>query len=1471
MAGARQVALDQVVDDRHRTGAHHGGASGSGEEFTGDVDTTTVARHADAPEGHAVEALVVGDDVVGDDAAGAATVVRDAAAGGVGEVADDEVVLDLVAEGPGEDADRAGTLDPTVLVDLVEFDHHVAVGEHGAHHVALPEADAAGVVALVARDAVVADPKVRGLLEHLDAAAGDRALQCQAVDARRKGRRVVEVGVAEHGDDGSFTPRLVRIAPEDLADLGVPVREAIRCRRVAVDHRAQTTALQADRLVEDRVLRVFPARGGDDDEVAARGLVDGRLDRGGERINAGVDRGDHADRVGRRRVIGEGDTDLGRLGVVTAGDRDAAGYRTGHARRELGMDAGIAPGGCDHGVHVEVDDRAVLRGEGHRADGRSEAEVALDGIGAANHLARRVRQAGEPHRIDEDGAGAVAEERTWEGYRCGFRGDRLDHRRPIRRVHVNDPGGAVDETGDRDDRGVRVQVGARVVMESPRRRGEGRVVIRIRNAVRRIVRVRHRRVVEHQREDVRGETAGHRHRSVDRRGHEGLVGAELIAVGAGDFAAGPVAEGDGQPSRGSLLAVDRAVGVELGRQVVQHEANDARALGHLGVDMEVRRGVLAVGEVDLLHVGERPDVAGAQRSQLAAGVGAIREEAEDARHLEEIGTAGLGKDRLQVVQVDGVVGGGADQFGHQHQRAGLVVVAEDDVEAFLGLDQVTLRGEGLHDVVAGREQTLGCVGDRGGGNPRIVERRTGVAGHAAGEVGNEGIAAIEETGANLIPGRVVVAADDRLAHDDGRVGLLGPLGVGIIPGVGPGDLESVTGIKLAVAVMIEVLRSRSRGAFAPRERIVVDVGRGRLSVTVEVVDDAVGVLVLIEGDLNAGNQGLPGIHRAFAGIEFRTGQLIAYEACDAAVFARRVVGLAPVDAVVLVEEQHHGLEEVVGRNGIVLGAAEIVAGVGVDDPAARVLGPIGEDLELGLRNTDAIGRIGPAVVGEDRSTIIDDRGQAGRLVAFKTGLGDEPLEEREDLLHRVVALGIRDGGHVDAAVAVAEVEGLAGDADFAGVAEAVLVLVVEDAAFVGTEPAEHRHIAEVRVGRAHVDGDGVEERIEGLVPARELVTARGHVGDGEVAGGRITGDHGEAVAGGTEGVDRVEAHHALTDRRPEDGLLVVRGAAEMIEAERTREAVATGADGGAPLGLDRVGEPEEDVVGTGAKAFGEYRRFVGLHPGVHSLGSFDGGGLVPVAGDARSGLGALPLGAGGRNELHAILAHGQVLDQGLAIGVGVDAAVAQPVNHRSAIDHLRLGAVEFVGCAEGVAEGVGQDRPAENILQHDHEPPEALLAGIRDVVDRRVVVEREDRDLRGGDRVDVQDHLDGALVDAHLAAAHLKPVGQHRNEIPERRIARHAGGACGAVAVGTDRGMALVDHQRRTVHTGGSRGGQRGVVLLDHPTELRHRDSGAVHHLEVETRRLGCLGDQAGDRQGECAPHPLPAPTFRFSHLHSFL
>ena len=191
----------------------------------------------------------------------------------------------------------------------------------------------------------------------------------------------------------------------------------------------------------------------------------------------------------------------------------------------------------------------------------------------------------------------------------------------------------------------------------------------------------------------------------------------------------------------------------------------------------------------------------------------------------------------------------------------------------------------------------------------------------------------------------------------------------------------------------------------------------------------------------------------------------------------------------------HRLEQDLARGRGDLGAGEDCSGIGVDQFLA-VGGGVGVHVDLDLGIELVVGRHVPAVVGLDLAAGVDDGGHAGVLEAQEIHLDDEPLEEGEHLGEGVFARSVGQLGLVDGAVAESEVDVLLGNALLAGVAEAVLIRVVEDRSFEGSEPAIFQDVAQIDVF-ARGDGDRVdaEETIQRGVPGYELVGARRDVGE----------------------------------------------------------------------------------------------------------------------------------------------------------------------------------------------------------------------------------------------------------------------------------------------------------------------------------------------------------------------------------------
>ena len=222
----------------------------------------------------------------------------------------------------------------------------------------------------------------------------------------------------------------------------------------------------------------------------------------------------------------------------------------------------------------------------------------------------------------------------------------------------------------------------------------------------------------------------------------------------------------------------------------------------------------------------------------------------------------------------------------------------------------------------------------------------------------------------------------------------------------------------------------------------------------------------------------------------------------------------------------------------------------------------------------------------------------------------------------------------------------------------------------------------------------------------------------------------------------------------------------------------------------------------------------------------------------------MPARSGRRNDLDAVLAGGEVLDQEGAVGPGLEGAVA----HRDDRTGCRI-----IARAERVAVGIlghlaaGDAVAAARLGQQDAEAPQAeFLRQIRRVVDRLVVVEGEHRDLRGGDGLVVHRDRDRGLAARHRGTAHLvAAVGQHRDEVALGRIEFDR--RIGRGAVGLNRHVAGVEAHRQIPSR--LRRGEvdvLGGVLLDQPA----KHGGGGGRVGVGDRRAVLVDHVDGEHLG---------------------
>ncbi len=416
-----------------------------------------------------------------------------------------------------------------------------------------------------------------------------------------------------------------------------------------------------------------------------------------------------------------------------------------------------------------------------------------------------------------------------------------------------------------------------------------------------------------------------------------------------------------------------------------------------------------------------------------------------------------------------------------------------------------------------------------------------------------------------------------------------------------------------------------------------------------------------------------------------------------------------------------------------------------------------------------------------------------------------------------------------------------------------MVGVGEDGGVEAVEPVEDADLGAQVAGAVavtgpppcvHSDGQGRDHGVQVGVEDGNGVAARRHTADAEVAV-RTAGGGENGLPGGLQ----VQGRPAL-GQGP---------AAEEVEDRRAGHMdVGDGAgDGRAAAGngnwVDFLGEAHKDVGAREAELDKE-GRLIGLDPGVDDLGAFDGGGLRPTR---------------GRGHDNAVFARGQILDQqGAGYGIRLQGTVAQGGD---AVRGVGV-AVGHVAGAERIAEGVRNHRAAVlavaagGLLEDDTElTPVNFTRGrvfqrqVRRAVQGPVILEQEQRDLRGGDRTGLHRHrhvIEGLVrvlsIRQHtdrLAADAVARVGQHRDIVTARRHRRdvHArafGVAAEAAGIALrlrHGGVTGMEAQRQDViRIGGGivRIHREGGVLLQDVAEAADRVAGSILHIQ---HKLRCL------------------------------
>ena len=137
------------------------------------------------------------------------------------------------------------------------------------------------------------------------------------------------------------------------------------------------------------------------------------------------------------------------------------------------------------------------------------------------------------------------------------------------------------------------------------------------------------------------------------------------------------------------------------------------------------------------------------------------------------------------------------------------------------------------------------------------------------------------------------------------------------------------------------------------EGVIIDIGDRRTSVSIEVVDHAIGIGVLVEVQHRARDTRLPFLARRIAGIIFGSRDGIEHHPRDTTVSTRRIDTLSPEEAVGL---PHEGLEAL-GQYLPCLGAISEISVLGLRlhiHDRIRPLAQPGVEHRIGVRGAPGI-------------------------------------------------------------------------------------------------------------------------------------------------------------------------------------------------------------------------------------------------------------------------------------------------------------------------------------------------------------------------------------------------------------------------------------------------------------------------------------------------------------------------------------
>ena len=511
--------------------------------------------------------------------------------------------------------------------------------------------------------------------------------------------------------------------------------------------------------------------------------------------------------------------------------------------------------------------------------------------------------------------------------------------------------------------------------------------------------------------------------------------------------------------------------------------------------------------------------------------------------------------------------------------------------------------------------------------------------------------------------------------------------IAVVPTVGRGDTQRITGVEDTIAITVEIFRPGS-AAVHPAEGVVVNIGPGRQTISIQIIDESILVPVAVKRHLNPWDPRLPLFAGGEARIIFGPGNGIVDDAADAAVFIRSVCFLAKVDDVGLAEEQMHRLSQYLAG----LGPGEVVAGVRID---------------CQLRLWSELAIRGPVGTGRNRTALVDDSRHAGRLQAGKIDFDHQPFKERKDFGEFIAAENISRLRLINGTVTETDNNILFSQTVFARIKETVLVEIFKHGPLERTEPAKREDITKAdsaAIGDSH--SIKPEQGIEVSVPGYELIGSGRNVVNFKITI-IVTRDDNQTLTGGRIIQTSPTTINRCTGRKG----LQVWWSGEMVVTQGAVDHPGSAA-AGCPGKVGRIHEAEEGMIKTGAEAFNKQFRLVRLDPGVDRWRPLYRRCLNPLNRVSRTVKRRW-------NHPDPVFSRRQVLDQSFTIRIGPDYAGTGDVNLGISGCIKVEGSVSIlqVGRTEHVAESILHHLPGRIIDNYRKANQSLLIREVWSIVD----------------------------------------------------------------------------------------------------------------------------------------------------------